>query len=55
MNKQVMIGSVNFSGHEEMYITFMEYLKDTPEKEKYIICDKDKLTIWIIWCEDNLK
>ena len=51
-----MIGSVDFSGHEEMYDELVIEM-DKPEnakKKKYLIFDEPNQTVWFCWCEENL-
>ena len=59
VTKYVMIGTVDFTGHEEMY----EKLENTADKkdknyniatEKYCIFDDDIKTVWIYWYEEAL-
>ena len=51
VNKQVMIGSVDFSGHQEMYESFKRQscLKENAAKSKYLIFDNTNKTVRILW------
>ena len=54
---QVMIGSVDFSKHEEMYEAFkakME-LSQNESKREYILYDDKNKTVWICWYEKGLE
>jgi len=48
---QVMIGSVDFSGNENMYDNFIIEMNKVgnDEKRKYLIYDEQNKTIWICW------
>ncbi len=55
MNKQVMIGSVDFSENLDMYDSLVK-AKDTPgyiSKREYLIFDNDNHIVWIFWYERN--
>ena len=54
-----MIGTVDFTGHEEMYDKLESTGNITNEfyndkVEKYMIFDDDNNTVWICWCEEAL-
>ena len=52
IENQVMIGSVDFSGHGEMYEAFVSELDN--EHKKYVICDEENKIVWICWHEEDL-
>lgn len=49
VKKQVMIGTVNFSSHKDMYNSLKKQLPEN--MKKYIIFDDSDSTIWINWYE----
>lgn len=54
VNKKVMIGSIDFLGHEEMYTSFVSETERNDKVKDYIICDEDNLTVWIIWYSEEV-
>lgn len=52
VTKQVMIGSVDFTGHKEMYEKFSKQMKKDLERNKFTIFDDRNYTVWIMWYED---
>ena len=52
VENQVMIGSVDFSKHEEMYEAFVSELDN--DNKKYVICDEENKIVWICWYEEDL-
>ncbi|MBE6838152.1 MAG: hypothetical protein E7507_01230 [Ruminococcus sp.] len=56
IKNQVVIGSVDFSKHEEMYNSFSNEMSmpDNIYKRDYVIFDNDNKTIWICWYEEDL-
>ncbi|MGN0689199.1 MAG: hypothetical protein ACI4KH_02130 [Oscillospiraceae bacterium] len=64
VENQVMIGSVDFSKHNEydengevvnkMYEAFEMKYKNNISFNRYIIYDNDNKTIWLCWCEGKL-
>ncbi len=54
VNKQVMIGSVDFSGHEEMYNKFKARNEFRAPVKDFLIFDKDNCTVWICWYEKGI-
>ena len=51
---QVMIGSVDFSGNENMYAKFKERYSDDIDFNKFLVFDDTNKVIWICWCEVDL-
>lgn len=49
IKNQVVIGSVDFSKHEEMYEAFVGELDN--DNKKYVICDEENKIVWICWYE----
>ena len=50
-----MIGTVDFSGNEEMYEAFVKNItEDNHELLDFLIFDEDNKTVWILWGERNL-
>ena len=45
-----MIGSVSFSGREEMYKSFKA--KSKGDKEKFVIFDDENSIVWVCWCDE---
>lgn len=54
VENQVMIGSVDFSGHGEMYDSFKIKYKYDQKFNRFIVYDDNNKTIWICWCEGDL-
>ena len=52
--KQVTIGMVDFSEHEEMFESLMKSIKAENEEiaDEYIIFDDNNKTLWIMWYEE---
>lgn len=46
----VMLGSIDFTGHEDMYDSLIKNTKDGKDSDK-IVYDDESLTVWIIWHE----
>lgn len=46
--KQVLIGNVTFAT-KDMYTSFVGETERNNKVKDFIICDEDKLTVWIIW------
>ena len=56
IKNQVVIGSVDFSKHEEMYETLKRYTTSVePELSKFSVFDDANKTIWICWYEEVVK
>ena len=51
---QVMIGSVDFSGKENMYLEFKKSVIKNPELSKFSVFDDQNYTVWLLWCEKSL-
>ena len=51
---QIMIGSVDFSGHGEMYDSFKIKYKYDQKFNRFIVYDDNNKTIWLCWCEGDL-
>ena len=51
VSKQIMIGSMDFSGNEEMYDCFVAEMNKVgnDEKRKYLTYDERNKTIWLCW------
>ncbi|MBE6838144.1 MAG: hypothetical protein E7507_01190 [Ruminococcus sp.] len=54
IENQVMIGSVDFSGNENMYAKFEERYSDDIDFNKFLVFDDTNKVIWICWCEVDL-
>ena len=56
IKNQVVIGSVDFSKHEEMYESLKEKmeLSQNESKREYILYDDTNKTIWLCWYEEDL-
>ena len=54
VTKQVMVGSIDFSGREKLYDGFAEKCKKDADLGKYVILDNDRKLAWICWCEEAL-
>ncbi len=53
VKKQVMIGSIDFTGRDNMYEAFIEYITHSSDG-KYVVYDEkgESKVIWICWyCE----
>ena len=52
-----MIGSVDFSNHEEMYEAFVKEKEKLENREKmqYVMFDDKNKTVWLCWCEEVVK
>lgn len=55
IKNQVVIGSVDFSKHEEMYEAFAKEKEklENPEKMQYVMFDDKNKTVWISICYRN--
>lgn len=49
VNKQVMIGTIDFSEHKDMYNSFKNNISSEIIKKNNIILDDNKFKIWICW------
>ena len=51
VSKEVMIGCIDFTGHEDMYDSLYaaKDFADYVDKKKYLFFDNDKHMVWICW------
>lgn len=54
VTKQVMIGSIDFSGHEKLYEGFARMYSENSDSHKFVILDDERKLVWICWCEEDL-
>jgi hypothetical protein len=46
----VTLGSVDFTGHEDMYEALKsDITKKSPDLLDFLIFDNDNYTVWILW------
>lgn len=56
VNKQILIGSIDFSEHTEMFNSLKEYTTlERPDLSKYAYYDERNHIVWICWFSDLLK
>lgn len=54
VSKEILVGCVDFTGHEGLYEGFAKEYTSDSELSKYVILDDDRKLAWIHWCEDGL-
>jgi len=59
VTKYVMIGTVDFTGHEEMYealekTSYLEEKNYNKATKYYTVFDDENHTVWLCWCEEEL-
>ena len=45
----VSLGTIDFSGHEDMFTSLKENVCKNDKLKDYMIFDEDGHTIWLIW------
>lgn len=55
VKKQVLMGSIDFSGHEDMFESLKQNIGGVDDFNKFIIFDKEETRVWITWYDvENL-
>ncbi len=53
VKEQVLMGFIDFNGHEDMFESMKEYVRVETNLKKFIIFNEEEPIVWITWYDNE--